>query len=68
MRCSTTFFGTAFSTTQAALLTTGASMLYVGDLAYGVHRFRKPLRSMLGPILSAGGQLRIALSSNYPLV
>ncbi|HOG45098.1 MAG TPA: lysoplasmalogenase family protein [Anaerolineae bacterium] len=64
-RAISTFFGSTFSTTQAILLTAGTSMLYLGDIEYGIHRFRRPIKYSVGPILYAGGQLLVALSCAY---
>ncbi len=64
-RAISTFFGTVFSTTQAILLTAGTAMLYLGDLEYAIHRFRRPIKYSAGPILYAGGQLLVALSCAY---
>ena len=61
-RAVSTFFGSTFSTTQAVLLTCGTLMLYLGDMEYGIHRFRKPIPMHFGPYFYAGGQLLIALS------
>lgn len=66
-RAISTFFGTAFSPTQSILLTVGTTMVFVGDMEYGIYRFRKPIPMHFGPILYAGGQLVIALSPCYPL-
>jgi uncharacterized membrane protein YhhN len=67
-RAISTLFGTAFSTISAILVTIGCSMLFLGDVEYGMHRFRKPLKFFLGPICYAGGQLLIALSCSYFLL
>jgi uncharacterized membrane protein YhhN len=67
-RAISTLFGTAFSTISAILVTVGCTMLFLGDVEYGVHRFRKPLKFFLGPICYAGGQLLIALSCSYFLL
>jgi len=60
-----TFFGDVFSTTQAVLLSAGTSMLFVADLEYSVHRFKRPFRTIYGPLLYPTGQLLIALSPSY---
>ena len=67
-RAISTLFGTAFSTVSAILVTVGCTMLFLGDIEYGVHRFRKPLKFFFGPICYAGGQLLIALSCSYFLL
>jgi uncharacterized membrane protein YhhN len=60
-----TFFGEFFGTTQAVLLSVGTSALFVADVEYSVHRFVRPLHTIVGPILYPGGQLAIALSTSY---
>jgi uncharacterized membrane protein YhhN len=67
-RAISTLFGTAFSMVSAILVTVGCTMLFLGDIEYGMHRFRKPLKFFLGPICYAGGQLLIALSCSYFLL
>lgn len=64
-RAASTFFGDFFTTTQSILVTTGTAALYIGDIEYGVHRFRKPLKFIIGPLLYEGGQLLIALSCSF---
>lgn len=64
-RAISTLFGSTFSTISAVLATVGATMLFLGDVEYGIHRFRKPIKFSFGPILYAGGQLLIALSCSY---
>jgi uncharacterized membrane protein YhhN len=64
-RALSTFNGTVFSATQAWLLSAGTLMLFIGDMEFAVHTFRKPLKFSLGPILYAGGQLLISLSPAY---
>jgi uncharacterized membrane protein YhhN len=61
-RCVATFFGDFFTPQQAALLTSGACMLFIGDLEYGLHRFRQPFERLWGPLLYPAGQLAIALT------
>lgn len=61
-RAASTFFGGFFSLPQSILVTTGTAALYIGDIEYGIHRFRKPLKRIYGPLLYEGGQLLIALS------
>ena len=60
-----TFFGDTFSTTQAVLLSAGTSMLFIADTEYGIHRFKRPFATIIGPILYPSGQLAIALSTSY---
>ena len=64
-----TFFGDVFSLTQAILLTIGTSILFIADSEYSIHRFIKPRKMIIGPILYPTGQLLIALScSFFPLL
>jgi uncharacterized membrane protein YhhN len=67
-RAVSTLFGTSFSIASAILVTVGCTMLFLGDVEYGMHRFRKPLKFFFGPICYAGGQLLIALSCSYFLL
>jgi uncharacterized membrane protein YhhN len=67
-RAISTLFGSGFSTVSALLVTLGCTMIFLGDIEYGVHRFRKPLKFFFGPICYAGGQLLIALSCSYFLL
>jgi uncharacterized membrane protein YhhN len=67
-RAISTLFGTGFSVVSAILVTAGSALLFLGDMEYGMHRFRKPLKFFLGPICYAGGQLLIALSCTYFLM
>jgi uncharacterized membrane protein YhhN len=67
-RALSTLFGTGFSTVSALLVTLGCTMIFLGDIEYGLHRFRKPLKFFFGPICYAGGQLLIALSCSYFLL
>ena len=64
-RAISTLFGDTFSLTAALLVTIGSLMLFLGDVEYGLHRFRKPGKFTIGPICYAGGQLLIALSCAY---
>jgi uncharacterized membrane protein YhhN len=64
-RAISTLFGSSFSLLSAILVTVGCTMLFLGDVEYGMHRFRKPLKFFFGPICYAGGQLLIALSCAY---
>lgn len=64
-RALSTLFGNTFSVTSAVLVTAGSLMLFLGDVEYGIHRFYKPIKFSIGPILYAGGQLLIALSCSY---
>jgi len=67
-RAISTLFGSNFSIVSAVLVTIGCVMLFLGDVEYGVHRFRKPLKFFFGPICYTGGQLLIALSCSYFLL
>jgi uncharacterized membrane protein YhhN len=67
-RAISTLFGSAFSTISAILVTAGSTLIFLGDVEYGVHRFRKPVKFFFGPICYAGGQLLIALSCSYFLL
>ena len=64
-RAISTLFGSSFSLLSAILVTVGCTMLFLGDVEYGMHRFLKPLKFFFGPICYAGGQLLIALSCAY---
>jgi uncharacterized membrane protein YhhN len=65
-RAASTFFGDAFTTTQAWLLTLGATLFWLSDLVLAVNRFRHPFEAnRLGLFLYYGGQLLIALSASY---
>lgn len=64
-RAISTLFGGSFSLVSALLVTIGSSMLFLGDVEYGVHRFVKPGKFTIGPICYAGGQLLIALSCSF---
>ncbi|HSJ52603.1 MAG TPA: lysoplasmalogenase [Anaerolineae bacterium] len=65
-RAISTFFGDTFNTTQAWLLTVGASLFWLSDLVLAVNRFRRPFEAnRLGLFLYFGGQLLIALSPSY---
>lgn len=64
-RAISALFGDTFSTFSAVLVTLGSLMLFAGDVEYGIHRFRTPVKFSIGPICYAGGQLLIALSCAY---
>jgi uncharacterized membrane protein YhhN len=64
-RAISTLFGSSFSLTSAILVSIGGTMLFLGDVEYGIHRFRKPLKFSLGPIFYSGGQLLVALSCAF---
>lgn len=61
-RAISTFFGARFTTLQALFLSLGTGSLFIGDIEFAIHTFKRPLPLMLGPILYAGGQFLIALS------
>jgi uncharacterized membrane protein YhhN len=60
-RAFSTFYGDTFSTTQAALLSTGMLVLLLGDMEFGIYRFRTPIPMHFGPYLYMGGQLLVAV-------
>jgi len=64
-RASSCFFGSELSTLQAMYLSLGALSLYVGDIEFAIHTYKKRLQVMYGPILYAGGQLLIAVSTLF---
>jgi uncharacterized membrane protein YhhN len=65
-RAASAFFGDSFSTTQAWLMTIGATLFWLSDLALAVNRFRHPFKAeRLSLFLYYGGQLLIALSPSY---
>jgi uncharacterized membrane protein YhhN len=59
------FFGSELSTLQAIFLSLGALSLYVGDIEFAIHTYKRRLSAMYGPILYAGGQLLIAVSTLF---
>ena len=60
------FFGNAFTTTQAWLMSLGATLFWLSDLVLAVNRFRHPFEAnRLSLFLYYGGQLLIALSPSY---
>jgi uncharacterized membrane protein YhhN len=65
-RAVSAFFGNAFTTTQAWLVSLGAILFWLSDLVLAVNRFRHPFElNRLGLFLYYGGQLLIALSPSY---
>ena len=64
-RAISTLFGDTFSLLSALMVMAGSTMLFLGDVEYGIHRFRRPLKFFFGPICYEGGQLLIALSCSY---
>jgi uncharacterized membrane protein YhhN len=65
-RAISTFFGQAFTTTQAWLISLGAILFWLSDLVLAINRFRHPFRlQRLSLFLYYGGQLLIALSPSY---
>jgi len=65
-RALSAFFGTAFSPTQAWLLSVGAILFFLSDLVLAVNRFRQPLKhERFSLVLYYAGQLLIALSPAY---
>jgi uncharacterized membrane protein YhhN len=64
-RAVSTFFGTELSTLQSLFFSLGTLSLYVGDIEFAVHTYKRRRPFMVGPILYAGGQLSIALSTLF---
>lgn len=65
-RAASTFFGDAFTPTQAWLMTLGATLFLLSDLVLAINRFRHPFKAnRFGLFLYYGGQLLIALSASY---
>jgi uncharacterized membrane protein YhhN len=64
-RAASTFFGAELSIPQSAFLSLGTLSLYVGDIEFAIHTYKRRLQLMFGPILYAGGQLLIALSTLF---
>lgn len=65
-RAVSTFFGDAFSPTQAWLMASGAILFWLSDLLLAINRFRRPFKAEpLGLFLYYGGQLLIALSPSF---
>jgi len=65
-RALSAFFGTAFTTTQAWLLSMGAILFMLSDLVLAVNRFRRPMeKHRLSLFAYYLGQLLIALSPAY---
>ena len=65
-RAVSTFFGNAFTTTQAWLMAVGAILFWLSDLLLAINRFRIPFRlEPFGLYLYYGGQLLIALSPSF---
>jgi hypothetical protein len=59
------FFGSELSMLQAVYLSLGTLSLYVGDVEFAVHTYKRRLKRMYGPVLYAGGQMLIAVSTLY---
>lgn len=65
-RAISAFFGDAFTTTQAWLLTLGAVFFMLSDIVLAVNRFRRPMeKRRLSLFAYYLGQLLIALSPAY---
>lgn len=65
-RAISTFFGDAFSPTQAWLITLGAILFWISDMILAINRFRHPFKAnRLSLFFYYGGQLLIALSPAY---
>jgi len=65
-RALSTFFGSAFTATQAWLVSLGALLFWLSDLLLAINRFRRPFRAEpAGLYLYYAGQLLLALSPSY---
>ncbi len=65
-RAVSTFFGAAYTTTQAWLLSVGAILFMLSDLVLAINRFRRPMeKHRLSLFAYYLGQLLIALSPAY---
>lgn len=65
-RAVSTFWGEAFTQTQAWLMSTGAFLFWLSDLMLAINRFRRRFRAeSLSLFLYYGGQLLIALSPSF---
>jgi uncharacterized membrane protein YhhN len=65
-RAVSAFYGQAFSSTQAWLLTVGAILFWLSDLMLAINRFHHPFKAEPTSLfLYYGGQLLIALSPAY---
>jgi uncharacterized membrane protein YhhN len=64
-RAISTLFGNRFSLVSAILVTGGTLLLLMGNVEYGMHRFKQPVKFFYGPLCYAFGQLLIALSCSY---
>jgi uncharacterized membrane protein YhhN len=65
-RAISTFFGDAFTATQAWLVSLGAVFFMLSDIVLAVNRFRRPMkRHRLSLFAYYLGQLLIALSPAY---
>ncbi len=59
------FFGSELSTLQAMCLSLGTLSLYVGDVEFAIHTYKRRLKRIYGPILYAGGQMLIGASTLF---
>ena len=65
-RAVSTFQGTYFNTTQAALLTGGAVLFYISDVILALHRFRHQWKyGRINLAFYYAGQVLIALSASF---
>jgi uncharacterized membrane protein YhhN len=65
-RAISTFFGDAFTTTQAWLMSIGAVFFMLSDIVLAINRFRQPIEAeRLSLFAYYLGQLLIALSPSY---
>lgn len=62
-RAVSTFFGTELSPLQSLFFSLGTLSLYVGDIEFAIHTYKRRRPIVYGPVLYAGGQLAIALST-----
>ena len=65
-RAISTFFGDAFTTTQAWLMSIGAVFFMLSDIVLAINRFRQPIKTERFSLFAYYlGQLLIALSPSY---
>jgi uncharacterized membrane protein YhhN len=64
-RAVSTFFGTELSPLQSLFFSLGTLSLYFGDIEFAIHTYRRRRSILYGPVLYAGGQLAIALSTLF---
>jgi uncharacterized membrane protein YhhN len=64
-RAVSTFFGTELSPLQSLFFSLGTLSLYFGDIEFAIHTYKRRRSILYGPVLYAGGQLAIALSTLF---